>query len=409
MKKSNIILVFPLLWTMTSCGGTIDERNNIINALLKGFHVEITGSEQVIFPEEHSIYNKTNIININRDYNDIVEKDGSITPAIRDNVGTSSTTYFKGENGEATFELLSPKNEVLVEPLKYSNSSVLFNKYFVNPFVYIDIEDISEDYHLNPIKASLVVEKLTGYACAVESAKFTVDNHVANGLSLEFIDRIDGFQSLDGLLSVTNHYEMDIKFSYGVNEVTHLLPRPKADDSLKQAFEEKENYTLTFESDSSTQTAIAYVTKDAVYLHQSISTESMINGDMFYKKTSSGTYDLYTYNESSNKFSFKSFDIKKDSFLPNNSSISPDILLKQSENIYSLDSVAAHYSLERFILPHFKVPTGLGIKGTLKLKDGNISTLHAQFDKTYPFSITQNYFNYGTTAMPSWLDLSLIK
>ncbi len=413
MKRRNILLMLPLLLLTTSCNETSSNnlgniKYNIINKLLDNVNIQITGKETVTYPDEYNYLSSSTKIDINRDYKTINEEDGSKTPAIRENENGVFTTYFQGQDGQVVKEFLNSKNEVVSVNYQPSGIPLLFSEYFANPFNYIDESDIGDDYSLNLAKANLLVESYTGYQYAVKEAKFNVENNVATSLNIKFFDKVNGLVSSDETISITNSLSLDINFDYDISEIKHCASRTLANDSLTDAFKSYENFTMTFESDATSETCVAYVTKDAIYIHKGIKNIGVADGDIYYKKNND-VYDQYVYNAAESKFTLDNFDVKLNDILPNIESISPNILIQESNNVFTFDNVAACYSLEDFILPNYSVSSGLGLYGTLILKNGKISKLYAKFNKNSPFSITQNYYSYGTTSMPSWLDTTSIR
>lgn len=413
MKKRNILLILPLLFLTVSCGENSTDKNsikyNIINKILDNVNVKITGEETITYPSEYKYMDSSTKISINRDYKSINEENGTKTAAIRDYSNGEFTTYLQGDDGQIVNEFLSSKNEVVSVDYTPSNIQLLFSEYFANPFTYIDESDIDDDYSLNLAKASLLVEAYTGYQYAVKEAKFNVEDNVATSLNIEFFDKINGLVSTDETISITNSLSLDIKFNYDIAEIKHLTPRNISDEGLNNVFKNDENFTITFESDATSDTCIVYATSDAIYVHTGIKDIGIVDGDIYYKKASNGSYDQYIYDASELKFNLESFDVKLDDILPNVESVSPNILLNESENVFTFDNFSAKYGIENLILPNYKISSGLGLNGTLTLKNGKISKLYAKFNETSPFSITQNYYNYGSTSMPSWLDISTIK
>lgn len=411
MKKKNLFIIFPLLLTFTACNEPqVNVKRNIVNTILNGVNVKIAGHETIIYPDQYSFLSTTNTIDIDRDYKLIKEENNTFTPAIRENTDYNFTTYLRGEDGQAIREVLTADNKVTTTNLKINNQDVLFKEKFANPFDYIDEEDIGDDYSLDITKATILVENYTGYKYGVKSAKFVVEENVATSLDIEFFDRIDGLEVDDGFLSINNSLELDIKFSYSLSDINHLSVRPEADETLKNAFNNNNNnYTMTFSSDASTTNTIVYITSNAVFIHEGIDVIGASDNDVYYKKTGDNKYDKYVYKASKGKFTLSDFDVNENTFLPNLVTLSPNILVKESNDIYKFDNVSAMFGLEKMILPKYPIETGLGVKGSLILENGNFSILQATFNELSPFTITQNYYNHGSTTMPSWLDVESIK
>lgn len=236
MKKYNMLLLLPLSIQLASCQSNATIQKRIMNALLDGFHVSVAGSLETIYPEAYSVMNTHQMITVERDYKNIVESDGRITPAVREQKDTHFTTLFRGENGETVYELLTKENEVKTMPYMIGGNQVLFNEVYGNPFSYIDVTDIDDQLFLNSSKASFILEKLTGYSCAVQQAQFIAKGNKAEALEVTIYDRRDGMQTTGGMMEIINHFSFDIHFTYGIHEIQHLSSRSKADDTLRTAF-----------------------------------------------------------------------------------------------------------------------------------------------------------------------------
>lgn len=409
MKKRNLLCILPLLVTFTSCENKSSiDKNNVIQSILNGVNVKIKGEENVVYPDEYSYLNTINYIDIERDYKTLVEEDGTKTPIVREKSGSSFSTYLRGEDGQAIFEVLNSNNEVTALDYEIGQKQILYNEYFANPFEYIDSEDIGDDCTLDLAKASLIVENYTGLNYAVKSAKFVVEDNVAKSLKIELHDKINGLITSSMSLSIKYSLNLSIDFAYDILNLEHLTPREISDDALKSAFVDKDNFTMTFQSDATEETAIVYVTDNMIYVHNDIDAIGTKDGDVLYKKSSADEYLKYVYSDSKNAFSLEDFNIKRSKILPTLENVSPNILLKSSDNVYYFDKIASVNGLEKMILPSYAVTSGNGIEGTLKLKDGEISSLYAKFNQNNPFYIQQNYFNYGKTTLPLWFDSSLI-
>ena len=411
MKKR--LLLLPLLGFVVACSPSnpsATTKDYILAYLLDGVNVKIEGKETKTFPSEYSYLDEEASFSIDRDYDTIKEKDGSITPAIRENSEGSFTTYLRGEDGGAVGEFYSAKNEVVTSPLKINGNRILFNEYFANPFEYIDTTDIGDDYSLNPVKAGLVVESYTGLQYAVSEAKFVVEGNKATALTIKLHKRIDLIaESETSNILIESHAELSINFAYDIGEIKHLSPRKVADNTIKKAFENLNNYTLHVSSDASEASVEAYVTNGDIFLHQGVGTVGLENGDRYYKNIGGGYYDEYTYLSESNEFILSNFDTKKERFIPNYDEFSPNILLKDSENIYEFDYSAAKFGLEAAILPGLGTNDGSGLQGFVTLKNGKVDEIKGSFGEASPFTITQKFSNHGTTSMPSWLDVTMIK
>ena len=410
MKKRNILLIIPMLLGFVSCGNGSNSstQEQIINSILSGVNVKIYGEEKVAYPEIYSYMDTVTPISIDRDYIKIKEKNGKLTPAVRENTDGDFTTYIKNEEGYAYREYLTFDNEVYEEIYKISGNKIIFNERFSNPFEYIEAEDISSTFELDVTKATFLVESYTGLQYAVTAAKFNVENNKAKSLDLTISDRIDVIaESETSEILLTSSLSLRIDFAYGVSDISHLTPRKSNDKTLKNAFKKLTNFTLDAAVENINDSLTVYKTDSDIFFHYG-KNESLNDGDKYYKSISNGLYDEYTYSFASGEFEITNFDIDEKAFLPKFRDFSSDVVLKSSENVYEFDAVAAKFALESLMIPEFGVTGGLGMYGTLTLKDGNVDTISGKFYPNGPFNITQKFTNVGSTNLPDWFDTSLI-
>lgn len=409
MKKSNILLILPVLLSFVSCSNkeaTIQEQ--IVNSILNGVNVKIEGEERVSYPENYSYLDTVSPISIDRDYVKIKDKNGKSAPAVRENTDGDFTTYFKNEEGYAYREYLTFDNKVYEEIYEISGNMIIFNERFSNPFEFIETDDISSSFELDLTKATFLVESYTGLQYSVKEAKFNVENNKATSLDLVINDRIDIIaESETSEILLTSSLALNIDFTYGVNQISHLSPRKLNDKTLKNAFKNLTNFTLNASLESVSDTLTVYKTSSDIFFHYG-KNESLNDGDKYYKSMSNGLYDEYTYSFASGEFEITNFDIEEKTFLPKYTDFSSDVLIKNSENVYEFDAASAKFALESMIVPEFGITGGLGMYGTLTLKDGNVDTISGKFYPSNPFNITQKFTNVGSTNLPDWFDTSLI-
>lgn len=416
MKKRNLLLVLPLIASVVACApssnddGNVD-INKVLAYLLDNINVKADGKETVTYSGDYSYLNYENFVNVDRDYSNIKENDGSVTPAIRENTGHQFTTYFKATDGGTVKEVLNPDNTVTTSEYRINYNKVNFSEKFSNPFNFIDAGDIDEEFYLNKVKANYIVEMVTGYARYATTAQFKIENNRATELNFVFADRTNFVQTKDGEeIFITSKFELSIKIDYSVAPIKHLTPRSGADEKITAALVNKNNYTITFSSDLITSKSTVYVTEDAIYFQQAINNIGPSDGDIYYKKVSDGKYESYVYKSSVGKFNIESLSVEISAILPDFSKINPNILLKDSEGIYLVDSIAALNSLDNFVLPYYVIGDGYGRNGTIKVNENNeIVSFRGTFDAGTQFTINQTYFNYGSTSIPSWLDVANIK
>lgn len=411
MNKRNIALVIPILFTMFSCsnGENNPSKEQVLANLLNGVNVNIIGEETITYPSNYSYLSKTNDIVLDRDYKMIKESDGRLTPAVRENTNNSFETFIKGEDGFAIREYLTHDNKVFEEVYKIAGNKIIYNERFANPFEYIDVEDIKDDYSLDLTKATYIVESFTSLQYAVKEAKFVINDNYATSLEVKMFDRIDSIATnATDYIDLVNSLELDISFNYEVNEINHLTPRNEADSKIKNAFENLNTYTINATYEGSQDNLTIYVTREDIFIHNG-NNNALNDGDKYYKFMGENYYDEYTYLASSGEFELTNFDLSKDLFLPDFKGFSSNILLKNSDNIYSFDVVSAKYGATKLIVPQYGNFDGLGISGTVSLKDDVLENISFRVYPTTPFNITQKFSNVNDTSIPSWLDTSLIK
>ena len=413
MNKKNLLLILPLLAVVTSCGPTSNgntDLSKVIDNLLNNVNVSIEGNETITFDEGYEFLNSTNEIKVNRDYSKIVEEDGSLTPAIRDNTNNAFKTYFRAKDGGTVYEILNPDNTVQECEYRINYNKVLFNERFSNPFEYIDETDIDENGNLSLVKANLVVDYYTGLLTSPKSAKFTFDGNKATSLKIEFNPRYDLIETSSTFILGVANYDLDINFAYDVVPLTHLTPRSGADEHITNALTNKNNYTVTFEIDINTAKSTTFVTENAIFVQNNIDSVGPTDGDKFYKKVGENTYESYIYKASAGKFNIDELSVNISKIIPDISTVNPNIFKKESGKNYVIDSIAAPNSLDNFVVPQFIIGDGYGTNGIVKLDENdNISQYRGTYYFETYFTVTQNYSNYGSTTLPSWLDVDNIK
>lgn len=422
MKNNKIALILPLILAVTACGPTsnpttsdtpeVQEFNKyeIISKLLDNVNVKVSGYEVINFEAPYEYLSTTSKIEVNRDYSKIKESDGTFTPAIRDNTDYAFKTYLKAADGGTYCEYLNADNTVEKIEYKINYNKVLFNEYFANPFEYLDETDFDEEGNLNLVKANYIVELLTGVTASPKTAKFTIENNSITSLDITFNPRIDIIDAGSFVIVGNCDYNLDIDFSYDVTPLTHLTPRSGANEHITQALQNKTNFTMTFETDLINSKATLFVTEDNIYYQNAINSIGPSDGDIFYKKVGDGIYESYIYKASVGKFNIDDLSVKISAILPDLTLINPNILIHDSGENYLIDSVTALNSLDDFIISSYLIGDGLGMNGSLKVdENNNLTQYKGTFNPSSPFNIIQNYYNYGSTSIPSWLDVDSIR
>lgn len=428
MNKKYLALVLPLL-LITSCGQTGNptsepttetpsvlkeaqpavDINEVISNLLNNVNVKVTGVEKNVYPTGYELYNTVNKINVDRDYAKIVEADGSVTPAVRDNLDPSFRTYLKAKDGGTIYEMLEADNTVKEYEYRINYNKVLFNEKFGNPFEYLDFSDITIDGDVNLVKTNFIVELLTGLSVAPKSAKMTFEGNRAKSIEIETYTRYDMIETSAAPIMIESTYDLTIEFSYDVAEIKHLQPRSNADEHITSALSNKLNYTLTFKTDLFLAATTIYVTEEAIYVQNDNKSVGPSDGDTYFKKVGNA-YESYVYKSSVGKFNIDELSVDVKYILPDLTTINPNILTHESGSVYLIEQVAALNSLDNFVIPSYVIGDGYGINGTVILdENNNIAQFRGSFMPESQFNIIQNYYNYGTTSMPSWLDVANIK
>lgn len=418
--KKKILLILPLILAASACNpmpgpSTSDPEpkvqvDAVIENLLNNVNVKVTGYEKNTFPQGYEIYNSISYIDVNRDYSKIIEEDGSITPAVRENTNQSFQTYIKASDGGTVYEILNADNTIETLEYRINYNKVLFNERFGNPFEYLDTSDINVDGELSLLKANYIIELLTGLSVAPSAATIKYEGNYATDIEFEINDRIDIIETKTDTIYVTTSYEINIEFDYNVAPLQHLKPGENADEHIKKALSNKENYTLEFSTDLYDSTTVLYKTEDQIYIQNNKLSVGPTEGDTFYKKVGENTYESYVYRANVGKFNIDELEVSVDKILPDLTTINPNITTHESGSIYLIEKHVALNSLDNFIIPSVQMTDGYGINGTIILDENdNISQFRGTFMPSSPFNIIQNYYNYGSTVMPSWLDVDSIK
>ena len=235
------------------------------------------------------------------------------------------------------------------------------------------------------------------------------EGNKAKSIEIETYARYDMIETSGAPIMIESTYDLDIEFSYDVAEIKHLQPGSNADEHITSALTNKSNYTLTFKTDLFLAATTVYVTEDAIYVQNDNKSVGPSDGDTYYKKVGN-SYESYVYKSSVGKFNIDELSVDVKYILPDLTTINPNILTHESGSVYLIERVAALNSLDNFVIPSYVIGDGYGINGTVILdENNNIAQFRGSFMPGSQFNIIQNYYNYGTTSMPSWLDVANIK
>ena len=404
MKK--ILLILPLtispLFACSNSGASFQDKTNLINKLLGHVNVDAKLEQVYDFGGPYSYLNFSNKQEINRDYG-FIKTDNKTVPAIRENTTFSSITYYEGINGEAAYQVLNNKNEVITKSQYLNSMIVTYSDLYSNPFDFLD--DIHNDFSLKSYKANMILQTIFGGVFNCESAKFVMKD--GNAVAIDFVVRDYQFSYALGLeLTLTTKIKTNISFKlkYDTPELTLVSPKTNDDQIIKNALESvSDNYTISLTSPNLGESCEVFVTEDAIYYHKDIWSVGMNNGDILYKKNGAN-FDKYIYRYSSNRFIKQQTNIRLSKILPSFNEISYKLFDKQSDNIYYLDSTASNLNAELLILNDYNYYPGEGISATVEIKDGVIKHISTIFGNSQRYIVDETISNYGTTTLPSWLD-----
>lgn len=410
MKK--ILLILPLvispLFSCSNDGVSYQDKTNLINALLGHVNIDAKLEQTYDFGGPYSYLNFSNKKEINRDYG-FVTTNGKKVSAIRENTSFSSITYYEGENGEASYQVLNNKNEVITKAQYLNSMIVTYSDYYSNPFDFLDENDVLDDFSLKSYKANIVLQTIFGGVFNCESAKFVMKD--GNAVAIDFTIRDYSFSyalGFDLTLMATIKTQISFKLKYDTSELSLVSPKENDDLIIKNALESVvDNYTLALTSPNLGENCEVFVTEEAIYFHKDIGSVGMNNGDILYKKNGAN-FDKYIYRYSSNRFVKQQSNVRLSKILPSFSDISYKLFDKQSDNLYYLDSTASNLNAELLILNDYNYYPGEGVSATVEIKNGVIKHISTIFGNSQRYIVDETISNYGSTTLPSWLDIENI-
>lgn len=352
-----------------------------------------------------------------RDYGFLVEEDGSHTRAVRDITSSGSVLHLEAEDGGAYTESLDRTNAVVSVREQVMLADILFSEYYNDPFAYVVPSDLSVEEDgkllLNGTKATFLLSEYFGLSFPCTGAELTLDG-VGRVAELSFVapSRQAGID-LEGngnYLTITTSLQATIDFSYNVPAFTHLEPLSYENPALEAAFANMgDNYTILATSNYATADAIIYKTATDTYVHLNAGLPYPVAGDILYRERS-GIYMKYVYDGTS--FSMSGGLVQSEAnFLPDFASVMSEQYKEESAGTYVLDTAAVGFN-STVLMPDDLVTDfdSDGLSAYVSLdSDGRVSSIGC----AYGFSIltstvTTSYGNYGTTSLPSWLDVASI-
>lgn len=427
MKKS--ILIFTSLFLLASCGGTGESASSssgesivtgsaatILSAFMNPYHVSASGTETVTYPSPYSGMSYTASYSGNYDYGYLGSGEDKVK-AIRD---SSGLIHYADSDGVSIYNTLNAYNELTtITETRYA-AEVLFADLYREPFSYLLLEDIDEStLALDPEKASFVASCYLGITHPVKEAHFTLDSlGRAATLEITYKTKILGLETSDATTGETVIYELEddfastISFSYEVDEFTALTPSAITNEALDSAFKAtNENYTFTLSSNALSASPVYYVTEDVIYFHPLSYTQGLASGDIVYKYDDlAEKYVSYSYDSSSMTWS-EGESLAKDDILLDTSSLSSAIY-EQEGSVYSMIDEATYSAPISLVAPYLSssLSSGYGLGANISLNsDGLLSSINLSFYlSASTISVSETYSNYGSTTLPSYLDIEEI-
>lgn len=352
-----------------------------------------------------------------RDYGFLVEEDGSHTRVVRDITSSGSVLHLEGADGAAFTESLDRTNTVVSVREQEMLADILFSERYNDPFDYVVPSDLTLEEGgkllLNGTKSTFLLNEYFDLSFPCTGAEITLDG-AGRVAELAFVapSRQAGID-LEGngnYLTIATSLVATIDFSYDIPAFSHLEPLSYENPALEAALANMgDNYTILATSNYATADAIIYKTATDTYVHLDAGLPYPVAGDILYRERS-GIYMKYVYDGTS--FSMSGGLVQSEAnFLPDFGSVMSEQYQEESAGTYVLDPAAVGYN-STILMPDDLVTDfdSDGLSAYVQLgKDGKISSIGC----AYGFSIltstvTTSYGNYGTTSLPTWLDLASI-
>lgn len=392
----------------------------IISALRDLVTVDATATTVTTYDDPNCSYLDSTVTNnIRRDYGYIVEEDGSHTPAVRFIDGASSTTYYQGDDGYAYYDTLTADNEVVTNVVNSMGLPVTYDSdfTFINPWNFISADDIADDLSLDVHKASFLLQAYFGLERGIVSAKLVLnDDGLVDSIELSIADLFIGYPNSVGEIgTATASTTATIHYTYGETDLRHLTPSTASNPELDTAIANLgNNYTMTLTSSMLASPCTFYVTEDYVFIHNVGNQLSIGNQDMVLEYDADNDYYfMYEYNLTSQSWGrpqiVTSSNFKR--LLPSifSEGISTSLFNEVSDGVYALADDAAGLGATALMMPVIQGLDGTGLAGYVKVEDEHITSLSATFSYyTSNITFVTSITDYGTTEIPSYVDLSAL-
>lgn len=419
--KSKLLLLSCLALLTPSITTEISEEPNIKKAqdnladvlvsMDDGYSILATVSETITYPSELGVPAVTTTSQFKRDYG-YIDSGSERKAAVRDYSGDDSVIYFEGEEGLLSQEILMPDNTVDVISLDSLGMPVLFSDIYRNPFDYIDEDDIDSTLALNPTKASFLLETYLGIDRAVSEATLILQDNKLSSIDLVLPRKQMGIEINNEILNFYSEMEVTIDFSYDFESLTHLSPIATSDPDLEAAFNNMgASYTVILSSQSDTTSHAYYVYGDYIYYQDTYGTVGPSDEDDIYVYNN-GIYYCYTYsNGQLVQAATPITDQNPLNAISNLTSISPNIYEKVSSNTYAMLELATSYGATYLVPTIYNeyITEGSGLASYITLEDGHIETIATIIASGgSPLTIKADFIDYGTTSIPSWVNVDRI-
>lgn len=399
-------------------GASDVDGNKILYPLKNDVTIDASVVETVKFEDEkYSYLDATTTSSLNREYAILKDENQKNTKGVRVLTDVGLKTFIRGENGILTYQSLDKFNKVQNVKVVTAGLDVLYSSLYDNPFDYIFATDIDASGNLDPKKASFIINKLFDLDYSVNSASFILNsNGFATGLKFD-VASARGAQIVEvGVDPGTfiKSLTVTMNFTYMQGGVKLVTPRNEKQEELSSALNNMgNNYTIALTSDGLAQTVVYYVTEEGIYSHLGGYTIGYVDGDTYYAKQSDGKYKKYTYSLADYSWNPDNLNapLSQDEILPAYNSIDTAIFEKDGDNSYSISKEAAPLASDALNVPAYSFggTDGAGFDAHVVLDNGNVSSV-TSVSKTTSASVAVNeaFSNYGTTQLPSWIDLNQI-
>ena len=416
MRKTYLALGLPLLLPLAATSAALpssaEEGPEYLRLFQLPYNVKGSAVLTTDYGEGLESLNSVATYSVDRDYG-TVTFDGEEHEAIRDHGLASDTIHYEGSDGYSYHDTLNYQNELESVVDESFGMDLVYALSYFDPFDYINPNDI-DGANLSSQKAELLLNSYFGLNFPVSSAVFSgydSDNPIDSKISLEFVCPIrpDAIESTSGMFIGESTLVVDLSFEILKESFGRITVGTEDNPELESALQSLgTNYTVTVAENDLRLGYTYYYSGDSLYIHGDPSLPYPVDGDTYYVQGSGGRATGYRYSAATASWSRIGINYQIANYLPNYSKIAPEVLQKQSEGVYAFlpDAVPL---LSRDLVPAaFSVSSIEPFYAYVSLDGEDLSEVSlGYYDFQYgPYSITASFSEVGSTAMPSWLDLS---